>query len=145
MKSLKFDTYLVIRLEKDEEIISALTRAIRQAKIKGGFFYGLGVGKDLELGYFDAHEQRYTKKRFPNEYEFTSFAGNISMVNDELTVHCHVTITDPQFRAYGGHLFRGIVPATLEIIVFPFAEPLARKKDPVTGLNLLELKENETQ
>jgi predicted DNA-binding protein with PD1-like motif len=139
MKLLRFDAYLVIRLEKEEEIITALTQAIRQTNIKGGFFYGLGVGKDLELGYFDAHSQTYIKKRFPDEYEFTSLSGNISMINDELTIHCHVTVTDQQFHAYGGHLFRGTVPATLEIIVFPFSKPLTRRKNHATGLNLLEL------
>jgi predicted DNA-binding protein with PD1-like motif len=139
MKLLKFDSYLVVRLEKDEEVITALTQALSSAHIKGGFFYGLGVGKALELGYFDAHKQAYIKKEFPDEYEFTSFLGNVSMVNDEITIHCHVTITDAQFNAYGGHLFHGTVPATLEVIVFPFTEPLTRKKDRATGLNLLEL------
>ena len=62
MKLLKFDSYLVVRLEKDEDIITALTQAIRSAQMKGGFFYGLGVGKALELGYFDAHKQAYIKK-----------------------------------------------------------------------------------
>jgi predicted DNA-binding protein with PD1-like motif len=139
MKLLKFDTYLVVRLEKDEEIITTLTNAINSAGIKGGFFCGLGVGTNLQLGYFDAHKQTYIKREFPDEYEFTSFLGNISKVNGELTIHCHVTITDAQFHAYGGHLFRGTVPATLEIVIFPFTKPLTRKHDQATGLNLLEL------
>ena len=139
MKLQKFDEYFVVRLERDEEIITTLTQALRNTQIKGGFFIGLGVGKNLELGYFDAHKQAYTRKELPEEYEFTSFIGNISVINEELTIHCHVTITDSQFHAYGGHLFRGTVPATLEIIVFPFNRPLTRKKDIDTGLNLLEL------
>ena len=56
-----------------------------------------------------------------------------------MTLHCHVTITDSQFNAYGGHLFHGTVPATLEIIIFPFTEALTREKDQATGLNLLNL------
>lgn len=139
MKIRKFDTYSVVRLEKGEEIIASLTQAVNDTGIKGGFFYGLGVGMDLELGYFDAHKQTYIKKVFPDEYEFTSFQGDISHVNGELSLHCHVTITDAQFQAYGGHLFRGTVPATLEIIIFPFTDALTRKKDEATGLNLLEL------
>ncbi|KPL13662.1 hypothetical protein AMJ74_04885 [candidate division WOR_3 bacterium SM1_77] len=139
MKSRKFDKYVVIRIEKNEEIIATLTRAVREEEITGGFFYGLGVGKDLELGYFDAHEQIYIRKRFDDEYEFTSLLGNISNLNGETIVHCHVTITDRQFHAYGGHLFRGTVPATLEVIVVPFSEPLNRKPDEITGLNLLDV------
>ena len=139
MKSRKFRTYVVIRLERNEEIISTLTQAIRDHEITGGFFYGLGVGKDLELGYFDARKQTYIKKKFDDEYEFTSFLGDISSINDETVIHCHVTITDAQFRAYGGHLFRGTVPATLEVIVIPFTESLHRKMDKTTGLNLLDV------
>jgi len=139
MKLRKFGMYIVIRMEKDEEIIATLTRAIQEAQITGGFFYGLGVGKDLELGYFDAHKQVYTQKKFDDEYEFTSLLGNISIVNGETIIHCHVTITDSQFNAYGGHLFRGTVPATIEVIVIPFSEPLNRKLDKTTGLNLLEI------
>lgn len=139
MKSKKSDSYLIVRLEKDEEIIVALRDALVNAGINGGFFYGLGVGKDLELGYYDGHTRSYIKKKFAGEYEFTSFAGNISKLDKELIIHCHVTITDANFNAFGGHLFTGTVPATLEIIVFPFTEDLLRKQDRDTGLNLLEL------
>lgn len=139
MKSKRFGTYTVIRIEKNEEIITALQHAIQKAGINGGFFYGLGVGKELELGYFDAHKRSYIRKKFHDEYEFTSFVGNVSMLDDEVMIHCHVTITDANFNAFGGHLFRGVVPATLEVVLFPFAEPLTRKKDDATGLNLLEL------
>ncbi len=139
MKLKRFDGYLVLRLEKGEEIITTLGKTLRDQKICGGFFFGLGVGKDLELGYFDARKQAYAKKEFNDEYEFTSFLGNISTVNEELSIHCHVTITDDDFNAFGGHLFRGTVPATLEIIVFPFSSALTRKKDEATGLNLLDL------
>jgi predicted DNA-binding protein with PD1-like motif len=139
MKSRKYGAYLVIRLEKDEEIISTLTGAMRSQDIRGGFFYGLGVGKNLELGYFDARKSVYKKKEFKGEYEFTSFLGNISIVDEAPSIHCHVTITDDEFNAHGGHLFRGTVPATLEVFVFPFTEPLDRRKDDSTGLNLLHL------
>lgn len=139
MKWKKYDQYHVIRLEKDEEIIAALKEAARSAGIEGGFFYGLGVGKNLELGYFDAQGKTYVRKTFEGEYEFTNIVGNVSVVDGELIIHCHVTITDAEFNAFGGHLFSGTVPATLEIIVFPFSRPLVRCHDQNTGLNLLKL------
>ncbi len=139
MKIKKFNNYYIVRLQKDEEIIGALKEAVNSKKIKGAFFFGLGVGKDLVLGYFDAHRQSYVKKAFQGEYEFTSFSGNISKFEGEAIVHCHVTITDNNFNAYGGHLFQGVVPATCEIMVFPFRNILRRKKDRETGLNLISL------
>ncbi len=142
MESKKSDNYLVVRLEKDEEIITALRAAFVNGGITGGFFYGLGVGKELELGYYDAEKRSYAKKQFPGEYEFTSFSGNISTFENELIIHCHVTITDADFNAFGGHLFAGKVPATLEVIVFPFSEDLMRIQDKDTGLRLLDLWSN---
>ena len=139
MRMKKFSTYMVIRIEKNEEIITALQHAMQGSGVHGGFFYGLGVGKELELGYFDASKRSYIRKKFDGEYEFTSFVGNVSIVDSEIVVHCHVTITDDNFKAFGGHLFRGVVPATLEVVLLPFHKPLTRKKDDATGLNLLEL------
>jgi len=139
MKLKNFDNYLVLRLEKNEEIIATLRVALQRVKIEGAFFYGLGVGKELELGYFDAQHKSYVRKEFHDEYEFTSLVGNVSMVDGELVIHCHVAITDAAFNAFGGHLFKGTVPATLEIIILPFTSPLTRFHDNTTGLNLLEL------
>ncbi|UCG91956.1 MAG: DNA-binding protein [candidate division WOR-3 bacterium] len=139
MKIKKFNDYYVLRLQKGEEIMSTLKAAAQNKKIKGAFFFGLGVGKDLVLGYFDAHKQSYVKKAFQGEYEFTSLLGNITKLEYDTVVHCHATVTDENFQAYGGHLFQGIVPATCEIMVFPFRKILRRKKDKETGLNLISV------
>lgn len=139
MKISKRETYYVVRLQKGEEIITSLQKAAKTKKIKGAFFFGLGVGKDLVLGYFNAHKKTYIKKVFEGEYEFTNLTGNISKFKDEIVVHCHVTITNCDFNAFGGHLFQAIVPATLEIIIMPFNKVLKRKRDKETGLNLIDL------
>jgi len=139
MKIEKFDTSYVVRLEKGEDIIGALKQAAASRNIKSGFFFGLGVGQDLTLGYFDAVNKYYIKKTFDGEYEFSGFAGNISKFGEETIVHCHVTITDRDFHAFGGHLFEGTVPATCEIVIVPFAGGLKRRKDETTGLNVLDI------
>ena len=139
MKINKFNGYYILRLEKDEEIISSIRQAFKHKRLKGAFFFGLGVGKDLVLGYFDAHKKSYIKKVFEGEYEFTSLSGNVSQSKKEIIVHCHATITNDNFDAFGGHLFQGTVPATCEILLLPLTKSLRRKKDKVTGLNLLDL------
>ena len=131
--------YIVIRLAKGDEIISALKQITKSYKIKGAFFLGLGVGQDIVLGYYDSHKQTYLKKLFEGEYEFTGLSGNIAQLKKEIIIHCHVTISNEQFHAFGGHLFQGIVPATCEIIIFPFRKSLIRKKDQASGLALLAL------
>jgi len=139
MKVKKFGSFCVIRLQKGEEIIASLRDAFERKKLKGAFFFGLGVGENLVLGYFDADKQIYIKKLFAGEYEFTSLAGNIARAGEELIVHCHVTITNSEFHAFGGHLFQGTVPATCEIIMLPLRRALRRKLDTSTGLKLLDI------
>ncbi len=139
MHTKKFRQYYLLRLEKEEEIISSLIDFAKKTKIKGAFLYGLGVGKELTLGYFDAHKKSYIKKLFKGEFEFTSLIGNIAYFEKEPVVHIHVTITDKRFNGYGGHLFSGYVPATLELIVIPLSQMLRRKKDIATGLNFFDL------
>ena len=135
----KCTDYYCARLERGDEIIASLGTAAREQKLKSAFFFGLGVGKDLVLGYFNAHTKEYTKKAFEGEYEFTSFSGNISQREKETIVHCHVTITDDTFNACGGHLFQAVVPATMEIILLPVAPALQRRMDNATGLYVLDL------
>ena len=139
MKVKKTKTSYILRLEKGEEIIEALTRFARKNKIIGAFFFGLGVAKNLTLGYFDAHKKSYIKKKFRGEYEFTSLVGNISYFEKQIVIHAHATITDKKFNAFGGHIFEALIPATCEMIVLPLASGLKRKKNKVTGLNLLYL------
>ena len=139
MRVEKFRDYLVLRIGKAEEIISSLKQVAQNYKVKGAFFFGLGVGQDLVLGYYDSHKKIYVKRAFEGEYEFTSFAGNIALFKKEIIIHCHVTISDYQFHAFGGHLFQGTVPATCEIMIFPFKRILKRKKDCTTGLALFDL------
>lgn len=135
----KFDHYYVLRLHKNDEIITALKKAAENQKINGAFFFGLGVGSNVVLGYFDIDQRTYIKKAFEGEYEFTSFSGNISTYNGDTIVHCHVTITNREFDAVGGHLVQATVPATCEIIIFPFTGILKRKKDRDTNLAVLDV------
>ncbi len=139
MKVKKYRDFYVLRLEKGDEIIGAVRKFAEKTKIRGAFLYGLGVGEKLTLGYFDARKKVYIKKQFNHEYEFTSFVGNLAYFEKEPVVHIHVAITDDKFNAFGGHLFEGYVPATLEIVVLNLKGYLKRFSDAITGLKLLHL------
>jgi predicted DNA-binding protein with PD1-like motif len=135
----KFDQYYVLRLHKNDEIITTVKKAAERQKINGAFFFGLGVGSNVVLGYFDVDQRTYIKKAFEGEYEFTSFSGNISTYNGDTVVHCHVTLANRDFDAVGGHLVQATVPATCEIVIFPFSATLKRKKDRDTNLAVLDI------
>ena len=48
-----------------------------------------------------------------------------------LSPHTHVTLGDRNFQTYSGHLVRGVVSVTAEIIVTALDLALTRKEDPI--------------
>jgi predicted DNA-binding protein with PD1-like motif len=137
MKSIILnDTYLV-RCDIGDEIVSTLKRFALENKIFSGIVLGIGSIKDPELGYYDIHKKEYLHKQLKGDYELLGLTGNFARFGDEAALHCHVSLSDPQFNAIGGHLFRADVAVTTEFFIRPGGQELHRALDNATGLNLL--------
>jgi len=135
----KIPTGYLVRLEKGEEIVESLISLANNEKIKGGFLYGLGAVKDVTLGYFDTAKKEYQKKDFDGDYEVTSLVGDIFYFEGKPGVHVHVNLSGSDFTTIGGHLFKAVITGTGEFFIHTTDEILKRKKDPSSGLNLLDL------
>lgn len=135
----KVSSGYIVRLEKGEEVIATLSNFFEKEKIPGGFLYGLGTVKDATLGYFDLEKKEYLKKTFNEEYEISSFVGNIYYFEGKPGVHAHVTLSGKDFNVIGGHLFSATITGTGEFFIYVSDDILQRKKDSQTGLNLLDL------
>ncbi|MDH4223241.1 MAG: DNA-binding protein, partial [candidate division Zixibacteria bacterium] len=98
MQYKKFGTSYVIRLEIEDELIGSLNEFAIKEKITGGFFYGLGAVKDVSLGYFEVEKKKYKEKTYDMDYELTSLVGDISLFENNVMVHAHVTLADKYFR-----------------------------------------------
>ncbi|MGB2698589.1 MAG: PPC domain-containing DNA-binding protein [Candidatus Zixiibacteriota bacterium] len=129
----------LVRLEKGEEIIESLCILAEREKIPGGFLYGLGAVKDVTLGYFDVANKKYVERDFDNEYEVTSLIGDIYYLEGKAGVHAHVNLSDSDYNLIGGHLFKAIITGTGEFFIHTTTETLIRKKEPSSGLNVLDL------
>lgn len=81
----------------------------------------------------------FTPKKEP--LELLSLSGNISKQDDEVRIHCHVTVSSglEDGRAYGGHLIEGcMVFSTCEVIIAEITGlRMKRNTDPET--RVLEL------
>jgi len=141
MQYKRFATTYVIRLERGDEIVDRLRVFVEKEEITGGFFYGLGAVKNVSLGYFDVGKKEYKEKFFEQEFELTSMVGNVFFSGDKIIVHAHVTLAGEDFKVVAGHLNKATVTATIEIVFNPIEGKLSKKTDPITGLNLMDLKE----
>ena len=103
-KKTKFG-YLV-RLLRGEEVISSLTSLAEKEKIQSGFLFGLGAVANPKLGYYDMKTKEYQSETFEGEFEIVNLTGNISQLDGKPFIHAHMTISDEECRAFGGHLCR---------------------------------------
>lgn len=127
------------RISKGEDIFASLIELAKKENIKAAKVSGIGACDYLELSLFNIKEKKYYPKEFKGEYELTSLLGNISIKENAPHLHLHVTISDEECRAFGGHLNKAIVSATCEIFIVTYHLEVNRKFDDETGLYLLDL------
>ena len=136
-KNIK-DTYF-IRLERGEQIIEAIKNFCTKNKIKCGYFFGIGALDEVELAHYVVENKKYTSKTFKQPLEIISMSGNITTMNKEIYLHCHITLSDEKMTAIAGHLKEGRISATCEILLVKLNGAINRKHDDAIGLNLLDM------
>lgn len=127
----------VLKFETGEKYPEVFIRFLKNKKIRGGFFVGLGACVDPEISFYDLKKKKYTTRKFRGDFEVLNLTGNIAVSGGKIIIHQHVALGDKNFRATGGHLQKTSIGGTLEIFLTPMPA-LARKVDRNTGLNLLQ-------
>ena len=129
----------VIRIEFGEEIQEALRQFAYKVNLQGGFFQGVGTLTQVELAFFCSETKGYDRHFFDEDYELISLMGNLSAHDGVMAPHTHVTLGNRMFQTISGHLVRGIVSVTAEILVMAVDLALTRKEDPILGYKGLVL------
>ena len=132
------DTYF-IRVERGEKIIKTLKNFCTKQKIKCGYFFGIGALGEAELAHYIVENKKYTSKTYKQPLEIVNMNGNITTMNKEVYLHCHIALSDEKMNAIAGHLKEGIISATCEIILVRLNATINRKYHDFTGLNLLDI------
>jgi hypothetical protein len=140
MKYKKSGNAYVILLEKGDRIIERLTQFCTKEKINSGHLSGIGGVAKVEVAYYGILDKKYHPRVFDKPpYEVVSLKGNVSISEGKIKIHAHITLSDSQFRAFGGHLNEATVFPMCEIIFRPLKDKLERKKDAETGLMFLDI------
>lgn len=139
MEYKRFNDKIVVRIDKDEEIVSSLSKLCSLENIKLGSVSGIGAAKETTIGVFDVDSQKYFSKTICGLFEISNLSGNISQMNGETYLHLHITIGNvDKNEVFAGHLNSAVVGATAEIVVSVIDGEVSRKKDASIGLNLLD-------
>ncbi|MFB6131907.1 MAG: PPC domain-containing DNA-binding protein [Halanaeroarchaeum sp.] len=126
---------IVVRLARGDPVMDSLETIREECDVTGGFFFGIGAVDDVTLGHYDVSEQDYREKTFEEEFEVTSFLGNIGPDK----IHAHIQLGRRDFTSLGGHFVDGVVSGTFEIVVVPVETELVHQFDEPTGLDVFDL------
>ncbi|MBR0382525.1 MAG: DNA-binding protein [Eubacterium sp.] len=135
----KFDDTYVIRMDRGEEIVAALTDFCLKEAVDLGSVQALGASDRAVVGLYDVGTREYHKRTFEEPMEITSLVGSISTKGGEPYLHLHINLCREDMSVVGGHLNECRISATCEMIVRKIKGRVERKLDEdVTGLNLYE-------
>lgn len=134
-------TFAVV-LKTGDEAMACLQDFARSENIGGAQMSAIGAFSSAELAFFDWESKKYLPIEVDEQVEVASLLGDIARGPDrEPAVHVHVVLSGRTGAARAGHLMKGYVRPTLEIIVTEAPEHLAKVKDTESGLALIDLGE----
>lgn len=139
MRTGKTLRVIVCRFRTGDDILDCLNEAARENRITAGSFTAIGAAQKASLGYY-LGEGQYSSISLQGPLEIVSCIGNVSIKENQPFVHAHITLTDKEGKAYGGHLMPETrVGATFEVTFHAYDDvKLSRKLDQATKLFLLD-------
>ncbi len=115
----------VIRFDIGEEFPKTLAEWCRKERVRSAAVVaGIGMLRDIEIGRYDGRD--YEKEIVEPSSEILSLQGNVSMKEGEPFVHLHVSLADEDMDVMGGHLFKGTVSMTIELVLLEFDADFVR-------------------
>jgi predicted DNA-binding protein with PD1-like motif len=130
----------LIRLERGERLGGCVEQFIGETKIEGGWVSGLGAATDVVLGFYNLNSKTYKWRTFGHMMEIVSLTGNLAFDDSgKIMLHLHGVFADDEYRIVGGHVKDFVAGGTVELFVHRAYQPMHRKLDESTGLQLLDL------
>lgn len=125
------------RLETSDDLLDALDKVCSKHAIDNGTLQGLGALKSANLAFYNQQTHVYEAYAFDQPMELLNLTGNISSKDGKRFLHLHVTLSDQQGRAFGGHVNPGCIVFACEFSIQKLGgKPWERKPHAETGLHL---------
>lgn len=138
MEYKRFDNRILVRMDKDEEIVTELKKVCEAEEIKLAFISAIGAVKKFTVGVFKTAEKEYCAHCFEGDYEIVSLTGTVTTKQGAFYAHLHLGAADAEGNMFGGHLNEAVVSATCEMTVAVVDGRAEREYDRAVGLNLIK-------
>lgn len=130
---------VVVVVDKDEDAVAAVNEVAARRDIRAAQVTAVGGFHAAEVGYFDRERRDFQRIAVPEQVEVLSLVGDIAENQGRPALHAHAVLGRRDGTTVGGHLLRGEVWPTLEVVITEVAASLRKSVDPETGLALLSV------
>ena len=131
-------TYAVV-LDTGDEVIGELGKFVREQEVEAASLTAIGAFSRAVLGYFQWETKQYKKIPVDEQVEVLSLIGDVAVGDQGPTLHLHAVLGKADGSVVGGHLIEAYVRPTLEVILIQPPSYLRKRKDPETGLALIDI------
>ncbi|HIE28721.1 TPA: DNA-binding protein [Candidatus Poribacteria bacterium] len=102
--------FIAFRISADGELMQNIKSiALNNGIVSGMVLMMIGTLKKARIGWYNTEKGEFEVAEYDGGLELTSGSGSISMENDVLVPHIHITIADKNNNAFGGHLFEDTI------------------------------------
>jgi predicted DNA-binding protein with PD1-like motif len=128
----------VLICEAGDDAMETLRAFAATHRLGGSHFTAIGAFARAVVAYFDWPAREYRHVPIDEQVEVLSLIGDVAIEKGEPKVHAHVVLGKRDASAQGGHLIRGEVRPTLEIVLTEMPRHLQRRFDAASGLALID-------
>jgi predicted DNA-binding protein with PD1-like motif len=121
-----------------DEAMKGLKEFLEEHSIKDARFTAIGALSGATIGYFDWEKKDYKRIPIDEQVELLSLVGDVALDDGKPAVHAHVVLGRSDGSTRGGHLIEAHVRPTVELILVESPAHLRKKKDPESGLMLID-------
>lgn len=130
---------LIVVLDDGEEAFSALHEFARREGVSAASLTAIGAFSRATVGWFDFASKSYKEIAVDEQCEVLSAIGDVAVGDDgKASLHVHVVLGLSDGSTRGGHLLKGTVHPTLEVVLTETPARLRRRKRPDLGIALID-------
>jgi predicted DNA-binding protein with PD1-like motif len=112
---------------------------VRESDISAASLTAIGAFARATVGWFDFASKTYKEIEVNEQCEVLSAIGDVAVGDDgKASLHVHVVLGLSDGSTRGGHLLRGSVHPTLEVILTETPATLRRRKRSEFGIALID-------
>lgn len=126
-------------LDAGEEAYGTLSDFARDRGLSAAQVTAVGAFENATVGWFDRERKDYRRIEVAEQCEVLSLVGDVAVADGDPQLHVHAVLGLADGSTRGGHLLRGLVWPTLEVVLRESPAELHKTYRPEVGLALIDL------